>query len=44
LRDSFDIKSHPFFKEIDWGKLGQKNIKPSFIPNLENELDMKYFF
>mmetsp|Transcript_4131 Transcript_4131/g.6212 ORF Transcript_4131/g.6212 Transcript_4131/m.6212 type:complete len:474 (-) Transcript_4131:134-1555(-) len=27
-----DIKSHPFFKEIDWDKLVAKELEPPFIP------------
>ena len=27
-----DIKSHPFFKKIDWNNI--KNMKPPFIPDV----------
>ena len=37
------IKMHPFFDEINWDDLWNKRIEPPFRPNLENELDLKYF-
>ena len=38
---SQEIKSHPFFKGINWLKI--KEMKPPFIPNLKNDYDTKYF-
>jgi hypothetical protein len=32
--DAKEIKSHPFFKEIDWEKLFQKKIEPPFKPSV----------
>lgn len=32
--DAEDIKSHPFFKDIDWGKLLGKEISPPFKPRI----------
>lgn len=37
------VKSHKFFKGIDWGKALRKEYKPPFIPDLLDELDLKYF-
>ena len=37
------IKKHPFFEEIDWEDIWNKKIIPPFKPDLENELDLKYF-
>ena len=37
------IKSHPFFKNVDWEKALNKELIPPFIPKLNNELDLKYF-
>ena len=37
-----DIKSHPFFAEIDWDNLLAKKIKPPFVPKLKNITDVKY--
>lgn len=36
-----EIKSHPFFKNIDWSNV--KKMKPSFIPDLKDKLDTHYF-
>jgi len=38
-----DIKNHPWFRDIDWIKLYNKQIDPSFKPHLENESDTRYF-
>lgn len=37
------IKSHPYFKGIDWDKAWRKELVPPFIPKLSGELDLKYF-
>ena len=37
------IKSHPYFKGVDWDKYFNKKIKPPFIPKLDDEFDLKYF-
>ena len=38
---SGEIKAHPFFKGINWLKI--KEMKPPFIPELQNDYDVKYF-
>ena len=38
-----DIKKHPFFRDINWDMLYNKKIKPEFVPELENDEDVKYF-
>ena len=38
---SKEIKAHPFFKGINWLKI--KEMKPPFIPKLNNDYDTKYF-
>ena len=38
---SEEIKSHPFFKGINWKKI--REMKPPFIPNLKSDSDVKYF-
>jgi len=37
-----DIKSHPFFADIDWDSLLAKKIKPPFLPKLKNITDVRY--
>jgi serine/threonine protein kinase len=37
-----DIKSHPFFKEIQWDAIYNKKIRPPFVPKLKSESDTKY--
>ena len=41
--DAKKIKEHPFFKDVDWDKYWKKEIEPPFIPELDSELDLKYF-
>lgn len=43
LNDPQVIKSHPFFKDIDWTKLLNKSYLPPFKPNVENLLDTSNF-
>ena len=38
---SEEIKSHPFFKGVNWQKI--REMRPPFIPNLKNDYDVKYF-
>ena len=37
-----EIKSHPFFKGIDWNHI-RETLVPPFIPELKNNYDTKYF-
>ncbi|CAG8447612.1 8562_t:CDS:10 [Diversispora eburnea] len=39
--DASEIKSHPWFKDIDWDNLHKS--KPPFIPQLKNDIDTRYF-
>ena len=41
--DANDIKKHPYFQDVDWEKYKRKEIKPPFIPQLDNDVDLKYF-
>jgi len=41
--DAAAIKSHPYFKDVEWDKYLKKEIVPPFKPKLKNELDLKYF-
>jgi len=38
-KDAKDIKSHPFFKNIDWDKLYRKEIVAQFVPPVKSEAD-----
>ena len=38
-----DLKKHPYFKKIDWKELENKNVKAPFVPDLNGEMDLKYF-
>uniref|UniRef100_A0A1L8DLJ0 non-specific serine/threonine protein kinase n=1 Tax=Nyssomyia neivai TaxID=330878 RepID=A0A1L8DLJ0_9DIPT len=41
--DATDIKSHPFFRRIDWGKLVRKEIPAPFRPPKDFETDTSNF-
>ena len=36
-----DIKRHIFFDGVDWAALYQKRVEPPFIPQIENDLDLR---
>ena len=38
-----DIKKHEFFADINWEDLYNKKVKPPFVPELDSEVDLKYF-
>jgi len=40
LSDPTKIKSHPWFKTIDWEKLETKEIQPPFVPKVTSEDDL----
>ena len=41
--DASAIKAHPFFKDVEWDKYWNREVDPPFVPDLEDELDLKYF-
>ncbi|KAL9647912.1 hypothetical protein ABK040_008183 [Willaertia magna] len=41
--DAQEIKSHPFFSNIDWDKLYKRELEPPFRPQLKDGDDIKYF-
>eukprot|EP00357_Protocruzia_adherens_P027697 CAMPEP_0114993102 /NCGR_PEP_ID=MMETSP0216-20121206/12333_1 /TAXON_ID=223996 /ORGANISM="Protocruzia adherens, Strain Boccale" /LENGTH=364 /DNA_ID=CAMNT_0002356687 /DNA_START=10 /DNA_END=1104 /DNA_ORIENTATION=- len=43
LHGARELKEHPFFSEIDWGRLGKKDIKAPYRPRLSGETDLRYF-
>jgi protein-serine/threonine kinase len=38
-----ELKSHPFFEDIDWDSLAKKKVVPPFKPQLKGELDVSNF-
>ena len=38
-----NIKNHPWFTTINWGKLILKELKAPFIPKLDNDMDTQNF-
>jgi serine/threonine protein kinase len=38
-----EVKSHPFFRTIDWDALINKCVTPPFLPNINDELDLSFF-
>ncbi|GAM25981.1 hypothetical protein SAMD00019534_091560 [Acytostelium subglobosum LB1] len=41
--DVEEIKSHPFFRSLNWTKVLNKEIDPPFKPHLNGPLDLSYF-
>ena len=41
--DAETIKNHPYFKGVEWEKYWNKEIDPPFVPELDDEMDLKYF-
>ncbi|KAI5291029.1 hypothetical protein KEM54_006622 [Ascosphaera aggregata] len=41
--DALELMAHPFFNDIDWEALEQKNVPPPFKPKLTSEMDTSYF-
>ena len=37
------IKNHSYFKGINWEKAWNKELTPPFIPDIKDDLDLKYF-
>jgi protein kinase A len=38
-----DIKSHPWFASVDWGRLIRKQVRPPFLPKLRTPWDTSNF-
>ena len=38
-----EVKSHPFFKDIDWDEILAKKTVPPFKPKLLHNQDLRYF-
>ncbi|KAL0829487.1 hypothetical protein ABMA28_004249 [Loxostege sticticalis] len=41
--DALEIMHHPFFASINWADLVAKKIPPPFKPQVESEMDTRYF-
>jgi hypothetical protein len=41
--DENDIKRHRFFASMDWPKLENRAVKPSFIPTIRSPMDCENF-
>ena len=38
-----DVKNHKFFDGVNWDDAKEKKLKPPFIPEVQNDEDIKYF-
>jgi len=38
-----EIKSHCFFKDVDWDDVYNKSLKPPFVPNVNSQEDVSNF-
>ena len=38
-----NLKKHKYFENIDWDDLENRRIKPPFVPNVDNAMDLQYF-
>ncbi|EGR33007.1 protein kinase domain protein, partial [Ichthyophthirius multifiliis] len=38
-----EIKQHPFYANIEWDKLNNREIQPPFKPIIQSKYDLKYF-
>ena len=43
VRGAFDIQEHPFFHEIEWAKLLEREMKPPFRPRVSSDTDIRNF-
>ncbi|SBT50397.1 rac-beta serine/threonine protein kinase, putative [Plasmodium ovale wallikeri] len=43
VTDAEEIKSHPFFKNVNWDDVLSKRVKPPFKPPLFNQTDLQNF-
>ena len=43
INEEEEIKTHPFFKRIDWEKIEAREVQPPSIPKLVSYFHQKYF-
>lgn len=41
--DACDLKTHPFFRKIDWTRLEHRKVPAPFVPRISDELDTSNF-
>ena len=41
--DAKFIKEHPWFSNVNWSSLLNKEIKPPFVPLIKSEMDITHF-
>ena len=41
-KDAEEIMLHPFFEQIDWEKLAQRNATPPYIPKVKKQDDLRH--
>lgn len=41
--DANELKRHPFFKDLDWHALANKQVSAPFVPKISGELDVSNF-
>ena len=41
--DVNSIKSHPYFRDINWDEMKNLKYEPPFIPEISDDLDLRYF-
>uniref|UniRef100_A0A3P9IZ09 protein kinase C n=1 Tax=Oryzias latipes TaxID=8090 RepID=A0A3P9IZ09_ORYLA len=42
-KDAEEVKKHPFFRNMDWGGLLAKKVKPAFVPTIQDANDVSNF-
>ena len=43
LQDPESIKNHEFFQGIDWEAMMKKELRPPYVPQLQNDQDTNHF-